>query len=132
MEQNEQEAIYKFSIFERQIKEIQQQIEAVEKGIVELSSLGFGLEDLVGASGKEIFAPIGKGIFAHAKLISEQLSVDIGDGNIVRKSIPETRKLIEEQVSKLEQVREELGKNLEEIEKEMTDMVREMQEKNEE
>lgn len=91
-ETNEQEILYKFSLFERQIKELQQQIESIEKGIVELTSLNFGLNELVGKTGEEIYAPMGRGIFVKAKLISEELSVDIGEGNVVKKSIPDTKK----------------------------------------
>jgi prefoldin alpha subunit len=129
MEQNEQEAVYQFSIFEKQVKEIQQQIDAVERSIIELGGLNLGLDELKGSTGKEILAPIGKGIFAKAELISEELNVDIGEGNIIKKSIPETKKLIEEQVKKLEQVREELGNNLEEIEEEMIKIIARIQER---
>lgn len=119
----EQELLFRFSMFERQIRELQQQIEAVERGIVDLTSLNFGLDELVGSKDKEIFAPMGKGIFVKAKLVSEELNVDIGEGNLVKKSIPETKELIEEQIKKLEQVRGELEKNLEEIGQELTGMM---------
>lgn len=118
-EKNQQELLFKFSMFEQQIKQIQQQLQAVEQGIVELSSLSFGLDELVGNTGKEIRAPIGRGIFVNAKLISEELIVDIGKGNLVKKSIPETKELIGEQIKKLEQVREELENNLNEVGREL-------------
>ncbi|VVB83586.1 Prefoldin subunit alpha [uncultured archaeon] len=118
-EQEQQELYFKFSMFERQIREIQQQIEAVEKGIIELNSLNFGLDELVGGKDKEIFAPFGKGIFVKAKLISEELNVDIGNGNFVKKNIPDTKKLIEEQIKKLEGIKKELENNLEELGKEL-------------
>ncbi len=126
-ENNEQELIYKFSMFERQINELQQQISAVDKGIIDLNSLNFGLDELVGSTGKEIFAPMGKGIFVKTKLISEELNVDIGDGNLVKKSIPETKELIGEQIGKLNQVKEELEKNLDELSKEITKMMGDIQ-----
>jgi prefoldin alpha subunit len=128
-EQNfgEQELIYRFSLFEKQIGELQQQIEAVERGIVDLTSLNFGLNELIGSTGKEIFAPFGKGIFVKAKLISEELNVDVGDGNIIKKSIPETKELIEEQIKKLEQVKGELEANLEELGQEINKMMSEVQ-----
>ena len=119
----EQELLFRFSMFERQIRELQQQIEAVERGIVDLTTLNFGLDELIGSKDKEILAPMGKGIFVKAKLLSEELNVDIGEGNIVKKSIPETKELIEEQIKKLEQVRGELEKNLEEIGQELTSMM---------
>ena len=125
----EQELLYKFSMFEQQIRELQQQIEAIEKGIIDLNSLNFGLDELVGNTGKEIFASFGKGIFVKAKLISEELNVDIGNGNFVKKSIPETKQLIEEQIKKLEGIRKELEKSLEEIEWEIRKMMNDAKEK---
>jgi prefoldin alpha subunit len=128
-EENEQEIMYKFGMFEQQIRELQQQIEAIERGIVELNSLNFGLDELTGSTGKEIFAPLGKGIFVNAKLLSEQLKVDIGNGNLVNKSIPETKELIEEQIKKLSQIKQELESNLEQLGEELTKMMKEIQEK---
>jgi len=128
-EENEQEIMYKFGMFEQQIRELQQQIEAVERGIVELNSLNFGLDELIESIGKEIFAPLGKGIFVNAKLLSEQLKVDIGNGNLVNKSIPETKELIEEQIKKLSQIKQELENNLEQLGEELTKMMKEIQEK---
>ena len=120
---NEQELLFRYSMFERQIKEIQQQLEAVERGIIDLDTLRFGLDELVGGKGKEIFASVGKGIFVKAEITSEELNVDIGNGNFVKKTIPEAKELIEEQIKKLGQVKEELEKNLGEIEKEITETI---------
>src|SRR4030042_1922913 len=122
-EQEQQELFFEFSMYEQQIKQLQQQLEAIERGITELTTLNFGLDELVGAKDREIFAPMGKGIFVKAKLISEELNVDIGEGNLVKKSIPETKELIEEQIKKLEQVKEELENNLEELGKEVMNMM---------
>ncbi len=122
-EENQQELLFKFSMYERQIRELQQQIEAIGRGIVEIKTLSMGLDELVGAKDKEIYAPMGKGIFVKAKLISEELNVDIGNGNLVKKSIPETKQLIEEQVKKLSQVKEELENNLEQLGNEITGMM---------
>ncbi len=128
-EQEQQEVLYKFSMFEKQIQELQQQIEAVERGIMDLNSLNFGLDELTGSKDKEIFAPLGKGIFVKAKLISEELNVDVGNGNFVKKSIPETKDLVEEQIKKLEQIKTELENNLEQLGKELTDMMKDIQER---
>ena len=122
-EQEQQEMYFKFSMFEKQIRELQQQIEAVENGIVDLTSLNFGLDELVDNTGKEIYAPLRKGIFVKAKLISEDLNVDIGDGNLVKKNIPDTKRLVEEQIKKLRSIKIELENNLEEIGKEINGMI---------
>lgn len=120
---NEQEMILRFGMFERQIRELQQQLEAVERGIMELTTLNFGLDDLVGGTDKEIYAPIGKGIFAKAKLLSEELNVDVGNGNFVKKSIPEAKELISDQINKLGHIKTELEKNMEQMGEELNNMM---------
>ena len=120
MDKNQEELMYKLQMYEQQIQQLQQQLEAVEQAIVEMTSLVLGLDELVGSKDKEILAPIGRGIFVKTKLISKDLTVDVGGKNFVKKSIPETKKLIQDQVIKLEEVKKELEGNLEEINNELT------------
>ncbi len=110
-----QEFIYKLGMFEQQIKQLQQQLQAVEQTITDLDSLNFGLDDLKGKIGKEILAPFGRGIFVKAKLLSEKLTVDVGGKNFVIKDIPQTKEIIQEQIKKLEDAKKELNDNLERI-----------------
>jgi len=120
MDKNQEELMYKLSMYEQQINQLQQQLEAVEQAIIEMNSLVLGLNELTGSKEKEILAPIGRGIFVKTKLISEDLTVDVGGKNFVKKSIPETKELIKSQIKKLEEIKEELNKNLEEINNELT------------
>jgi prefoldin alpha subunit len=122
MEKNQEELMYKLSLYEQQIQQLQQQLEAVEQAIVEMNSLFLGMDELVGSKEKEILAPIGRGIFVKTKLVSEDLTVDVGGKNFVKKDIPETKKLIEEQIKKLEEVKKELNDNLEKINGELTNV----------
>jgi prefoldin alpha subunit len=117
---SEQEMMMKFQMFEQQIGQLQQQLQVVEESVIELGQLNFGLDELVGSKDKEIMAPIGRGIFIKAKLLDEELTVDVGGKNFVKKSIPNTKKILEEQIEKLEQVRKELNSNLEKINEELT------------
>ena len=127
MEQNQQELMFKLSMFEQQMQQLQQQLQAVEQGIVEMNNLNLGLEELVGSKDKEILAPIGRGIFVKTKLLSEELTVDVGGKNFVKKSIPEAKKIINEQIKKLEDVENELNNNLENSNAEFMKMVQEAQ-----
>lgn len=113
-----QEILYKLSMFEQQIQQLSQQIQAVEQGINDLGSLEIDLNDLKGSEGKEILAPIGRGIYAKAKLLSENLTVDVGGKNFVRKTVPETQELIKKQSEKLEDVKKELNEHLDNVTKE--------------
>jgi len=127
--EKQQEILFKLSMFEQQIQQLQQQIGAVEQGMVELKTLNSGLNNLKGKEGEEIFAPIGKGIFAKAKLLSEELIMDVGSKNFIKKSIPETQKVIEEQLKKLEEVKEELNKNMDDTNEEARKLIGNVQEK---
>ena len=120
-EQTQQELLYNLGVFEQQIRQLQQQLQLIEKSILDLNSLDFGLDEIKGSVGKEILAQLGRGIFAKTKLISEDLIVDIGEKTLVKKTIPETKKLIQEQIKKLEEIKKELQSNLEEINEELTD-----------
>ena len=117
-QQEQQELLFKLSMFEQPIQQLQQQLEAINQGIIELDSLKNGLDNLIDSEGKEIFAQIGKGIFAKAKLISEDLIMDVGGKNFVKKSIPQTQDVIKEQIKKLEEVKIELNKNMDDTNEE--------------
>ncbi len=117
---SQQEINQKFQVFEQQIKGLKQQLQAVEQAISELTNLNIGLDDLVGKEGNEIMAPVGRGIYAKAKLLSEDLTVDIGNKNLVKKSIPDTKKILQEQLKKLDDVKKELEENMENINQELT------------
>ena len=119
MEKEQQEFMVKLNMFEQQIKHLQEQLQAVEQAIVEMSSLSIGLDELIGSEDKEILAQIGRGIFVKAKILSEELTVDVGGKNFIKKTIPETKKTIEEQIKKLEEVKKELEDNLEKLSREL-------------
>ncbi|HKZ33985.1 MAG TPA: prefoldin subunit alpha [Candidatus Nanoarchaeia archaeon] len=127
-QEKKQELIFRLGMFEQQIHQMQEQMEAVEKGINDLGSLNFGLDELRGYVGKEILSPLGKGIFVKTKLASEDLTVDIGRRNFVKKSIPETKEIIEEQIKKLIIIKKEINGNLEKISDEMRKSLEEFKE----
>lgn len=126
-EHNEQELMLKFQMFEQQIRAIQQQLQAVEEAIIDISKLNLELDDLIGKKDSEIFAPIGRGIYAKSQLLSEELLVDIGNRNFVKKTIPETKEIIQNQIKKLEKLKEELNAGLENINVEVTKTFEESQ-----
>jgi prefoldin alpha subunit len=120
MDKQQQELIYKLSLFEQQIKLLQQEIEAVDQAIIDATTLNGGLDDLKKAKGRDILAPLGKGIFIKGKIESEDLIVDIGNKNFVKKTIPETQELIKTQIEKLGELKKELDDGLEKVNEELT------------
>ena len=127
---NDQELQIKFQMFEQQIMQLQQQLQAVDQAIVELKQLNIALDELKGNEGKEMLSPIGRGVFVKTKLVSDELIVDIGDKNYVDKSVPDTKKIIEEQIEKLGSSKEVLEGELEKLNQEITKAFLEHQKKN--
>jgi prefoldin alpha subunit len=117
------ELFFKVNMLEQYMKNMHQQIEAVENECLELNSLKKGIEELKDSSGKEIFSSVGKNIFIKTKILSEELLVGIGEKNLVTKSISETAKIIENQIKKLELIKEELIIELEKLNKEAEKMI---------
>ena len=126
-QQAQQELLYRLSVFEQHIKQLHQQLQLIEKNILDLNSLDFGIDEIKGSVGREILGQLGRGIFVKANIISEDLIVDVGNKNFVKKSISDTKKIIKEQIEKLHEIEKELKDKLEEINEEMTELVLEAQ-----
>jgi len=128
MEKQEQENMYKLSIFEQQINQLEQQLQAVNQRIVELSNLNLGLDDLKNSKDKKIMAGIGKGMFIKAKILDDNLLVDIGGKNLVKKTIPQAQKLISKQVEKLSEIKKQIEDSIEELAKKISEVIEKSQE----
>jgi prefoldin alpha subunit len=124
---NQEELIYTFGIYEQQIKNLQEQLESVNRGISDLELLNVDLEDLKGSIGKDIMAPVGRGIFIKSKIISEELNVDIGGGNFVKKSVDETKEIINSQIKKLEKVKNELEDSIKKMNSRIEELIKEVE-----
>ncbi|MBU1252269.1 MAG: prefoldin subunit alpha [Nanoarchaeota archaeon] len=127
MEEKEQELMLKLSMFEQQMRQLQQQFQAVEESITELMSLDIGLDEIKGSTGKEVLAQIGRGIFVKAEIKSEDLTVNVGNKNLVKKSVPETKEILKEQIEKLEGVKKGLEEKMDEVQEEAKRLILEAQ-----
>ena len=125
----DEEINQRFRIFEREIAQIQEQLQAIEQATLDLSQINFGLDEIPKNKDSEILAPIGRGIFVKAKIISDELTVDVGEGTFVKKPIPETKKIILEQIEKLNNMKNDLENELEKINQEITNIMQEVQKK---
>ena len=70
-----------------------------------------------------MLAPLGRGIFVKAKILSEELTVDIGKKNFVKKSIPETQEIVAIQIEKIEQIKEQLLDELDKINNQLLTLI---------
>ncbi|MEK6933430.1 MAG: hypothetical protein AABW75_00975 [Nanoarchaeota archaeon] len=126
--QREQELVMQASLFEKNSQETAQQIEYLEKEIFELDTLSKNLSSLGHVDNKECkesYSTLGKGLYVKSQLIEEKILVHAGANVLVKKSINETKKIIEEQIKKLSQARGYLLERLELYNNGLQEIIRE-------
>ena len=94
---------------------------------MDMDSLSIGLDEIKNSVGRDVLAPLGRGIFVETKLISDKLTVDVGGRNFVKKSISETKEIIEREMEKLHEIKEELNEKIEDVNEELTKTILEAQ-----
>jgi len=104
-------------IISQQMQQIQQQLQMIETQLVEVASTKEALSDLEKTkTGSEILAPVSNGIFVKGSLSDNQkLSVNVGSGVVVEKTIPEVIKIIEEQEQEIKNAYENLTEELQKM-----------------
>jgi len=115
-----------------QIKQLQQQLEAVEEKKLEIAGAISGMDDLKKAAPKaKMLTPVTEGIFASATLdSSNELIVNVGSGICVKKTVEEAKGMLTGRLQELngyeENMLEELNKLTDEasrLEKELGRML---------
>jgi prefoldin alpha subunit len=109
-------------ILQQEKMQLQEQIEAIVKHREDMEAIVLGIDELNEES--EILANIGKGIYIPAKVKSKQLVMDIGNKVFVEKSIPEIKKVIEEELKKLVLIRQEMNEKIISIDEEIENLVK--------
>ena len=119
-------------ILQQQAQELDQQAQIIEKNISDLRELKLSLEEIEKQQDNQILANIGKRIYLPVEIKDKELFVEIGKGNFVKKSIPDTNKVVEEQIKKLIIAKDDVNQKLDELQKEAMNLMTNLQEKQKE
>jgi len=115
----DQQQIIQFQVMEQEINQLNEQSQLIEQNISEMQDIGVSLDAIESAKSNEILTNIGKKIYLPVEIKDKNLIVEIGNKNFVKKSIPETKKVIEEQIAKLMDGKNQIMNRLEELQEEM-------------
>lgn len=110
-------------MIQQEAQQLEQQLQAIEQHLSEMSNLKQGLEELDKSDEKEILAGLGKGIYIPAEIKTKKLRVEVGKGNFVNKTIPETLKIVDEQLEKLEQVKTQINGRVSQLQVDMNSLM---------
>lgn len=108
-----QELMYKASFIEKHMQELGEKIDYLSHQLSEMEEFNKDLTFLKDAKTKEIFAPLGKGIYLKSSLEDKNLFVNVGAGVIVKKTPEETKKIIESQIKNFHDAKIQLMSQLE-------------------
>lgn len=108
--QKELEARYtEHQIIEQQLKQFQNQVQALDNQLLEVNTLLQGIDDLNETKkNTDMLFPIANGIFMKGKFQdNSKVLVNIGAGIVVENTIEETKKLMQKQLKNIEKLKEE-------------------------
>ena len=101
-----------------------EQMKLVEQQILELKVFGEELDTIEENKNEEIMVPLGKSVFASAKLdVSKKFLVDIGAGHFIKKDISETKSVIVEQEQRLQSFKVQLSSEIDNIANELQKLI---------
>ncbi len=112
---------------QREYEELSQHLEIINQQIQELEQFGKQLTTMNGAKGKELLAPVGKGVYAKTSLVEEKLLVQVGAGVMVKKTPDETRETIKGQLKRLLELKVQYSAKLDQIQNQLQQMVMQME-----
>jgi len=118
-----QEQIIQMQALEQEADALNQQLQLIEQNLSEIKDLGLSLEEIEKKDNKNILVNIGKKIYLPVEIKDNNLFVEVGEGNFIKKTGSETKKLIEEQIEKLILGKEEITKRLDELQQEANELM---------
>ena len=106
-----------FQMIDKRIKQLQQQLELLTSQLIELNVTSSMLDDFKKIeSGKSIFVPLSSGIFAKASITdTSEVLVNVGANIAVKKDIPSTKKIIQNQIEEMKKVQHQMVDDLEKM-----------------
>jgi prefoldin alpha subunit len=118
-----QEQIIQMQVLEQEAEALSQQLQLIEQNLSEINDLGLSLEEIEKKDNKEILVNIGKRIYLPVEIKDNNLFVEIGKGNFIKKTCSETREIIKGQIKKLIIGREEITARLNELQQEANNLM---------
>jgi len=125
-----QNKVMEMQIMEGRLKQIDQQLEAIDQQINDDNKLIEHLEELKDTSKSDAVFPLGGGVFVKGSVDkTDKVLVNIGSKILAEKTIDESKELIEKRKEKLWSAKEELGKQMRDIVESMSNIEKEIQSK---
>ena len=123
-----QKLYMQFQILEQHIKQMQQQAATLNAQLLDLISTTHSLDDLKNVKpGTEILVPISSGVYIKGELKdNKNLIVNVGANTTVRKSLDDTKKIVEMQAEEMKGLQKQALEELQRLTNQAAIIEREM------
>ena len=112
------------SQLEKKHQELEQSLQLADTQIQELEQFKDNLGFLIKSKEKEILSSLGKGVFLKSKIQDkEKLFVEVGSNVIVKKTPEETKKIVENQIRRLNEANLQIVAQLEVCHKQLQNLM---------
>jgi len=118
-----EEYIMQLAALEQEATKFQEQMQMLDQQASEIMAIQDSLHELDKSKEKTIYANIGKNIFVKTEIIDKNLLVDVGNKTFLKKNIPDTLKVVEEQLSKIAEAKNKIIERLQELQQQMEAIV---------
>ena len=122
-----QEQLIKIQLMEQEVNQLNQQLQLIEENIREFGELISSLNEIENNKNKDILANLGKRVYLPVEIKDNNLIVDVGKGNFVKKTISETKEIANNQTEKLTEIKQEIMKRLEVLQEEINNLIVEIE-----
>ena len=128
----DQEAIMKIQMMEQESNQLNEQLQMIEQSVNEMLELKASLDEIGKNENKEILANIGKRIYIPVEIKDKKLIVEVGKKNFVKKTIPQAKEIITDQLKKLITAKAQTMERLEALQTEINGLMEVLQKQNSE
>ena len=123
--------IIELAQLEQEADRYQEQMQMLDQQIEEIQSIQRSLNEIDKSKENTIYANLGKNIFIKTQITGKDLLVDVGNKTFVKKDIPGTMKVIEDQITKIIEAKGKIVTKLQEIQENMQKIVEQAEKENE-
>ena len=128
----EQQQIMQIQMMEQETQQLNQQLQLIDQNVSEMQELELSLEEIDKEDSKELLANLGKGIYIPVEIKDKKLIVEVGKKNFVKKTIPQAKEIIKDQLEKLVAAKAQTMERLEALQTEINGLMEVIQKQNSE
>lgn len=124
MEQNQ---IMQIQMMEQEANQYNEQLQIIDQNITEMQNLELSLEELKNSKSDDLLVDIGKRIYLPVTIKEKMLTVEVGKGKYVTKSIQDAQKILTDQLGKLNEAKSQVIEKTEMLQSKMTELMQTIQ-----